>query len=239
MDGKPENLPEALLVTLCTRMQGVGMHTIITSCVPDSSDPWEHVRGIVPVSLCDWPGRVCTVLFLGGCTLRCPTCHNAQLAWQWNDLPRVQQQACLADLAQRRKWLDGLVVSGGEPTCTPQLPRLLADLNSLGLPVKLDSNGTQPEFLADLLEAGLIQAVAVDVKGPWVLYPQLTGGAWSAQAARTALTAVFALAQRYPGQVLLRCTKVPLLSPADLEETRAQVPADLELHWQDFIPVRA
>lgn len=212
------------------------MHTIITSCLPDSADAWDSVRGIVPVSLCDWPGRVCSVLFLGGCTLRCPTCHNAQLAWHWRALPRVQPTV-MAELSRRRKWIDGLVVSGGEPTCTPRLSHLLADLNSLGLPVKLDSNGTQPHILADLLEAGLIQAVAVDVKGPWALYPRLTGGALSAQAARTALEIVFALAQQYPGQVLLRCTKVPLLSPGDLEETRAQVPADLELHWQDFVPV--
>ena len=198
---------------------------------------WDRVRGSVPVSLCDWPGRVCSVVFVGGCTLRCPTCHNGALAWHWRDLPRVERDVWMADLSRRRKWLDGVVLSGGEPTCSPQLPVLLDDLRTLGLPIKLDSNGTKPEMLVNLLSAGLIDAVAVDVKGPWRLYPQLTGGAWSADAARVSLEVLFALARDYPGQVAFRCTKVPLLTGADLEETRAHVPNDLELRWQDFVPV--
>jgi len=205
----------------------------------DTTPVWERVRGMVPVSLCDWPGRITCVLFAGGCNLRCPTCHNASLAWNWASLPGLEKSAVLADLRRRKRWLDGITLSGGEPTCLASLDELLADLASTGLPVKLDSNGTAPHVLERLLAAGLVQAVAVDVKGPWAMYPELTGQGMAAGAARDALAEVFALARAYPGQVYFRCTKVPDLTAADLETTRAQVPGDLPLHFQDYVEPRS
>jgi len=241
--GKPENPPEAILLTLCTRMQGVELfretsHQLRAN-MADTTPVWERVRGMVPVSLCDWPGRITCVLFAGGCNLRCPTCHNASLAWNWASLPGLEKSAVLADLRRRKRWLDGITLSGGEPTCLASLDELLADLASTGLPVKLDSNGTAPHVLERLLAAGLVQAVAVDVKGPWAMYPELTGQGMAAGAARDALAEVFALARAYPGQVYFRCTKVPDLTAADLETTRAQVPGDLPLHFQDYVEPRS
>lgn len=204
----------------------------------DTSPVWDRVRGMEPVSLCDWPGRVSCVLFTGGCNLRCPTCHNASLAWSWERLPALDRAAVLADLGRRRRWLDGITVSGGEPTSLDGLEALLADLAGTGLPVKLDSNGSDPGVLARLLADDLVQTLAVDVKGPWRMYPELTGRGMTADAARDCLEQVFDLARRHPGRVYFRCTKVPALSPADLEETRAQVPADQPLSFQAFVPPR-
>lgn len=204
----------------------------------DTTPAWERVRGMVPVSLCDWPGRITCVLFTGGCNLRCPTCHNASLAWDWATLPGLDKSAVLADLRRRRRWLDGITLSGGEPTCLAGLDGLLADLAATGLPVKLDSNGSAPHVLERVLSAGLVQAVAVDVKGPWGMYPELTGQAMAADAARAALAEVFALARAHPGKVYFRCTKVPVLAPGDLEATRAQVPGDLPLSFQDYVEPR-
>lgn len=204
----------------------------------DTTPSWERVRGVVPVSLCDWPGRVTCVLFAGGCNLRCPTCHNASLAWRWRRLPSLSRDEVLADLRRRRRWLDGVTLSGGEPTCVDGLEDLLADLAGSDLPVKLDSNGSAPHVLERLLARNLVQALAVDVKGPWGMYPELTGGAMSARDARKSLTEVFALALAHPGRVYFRCTKVPALTPAALEATRAQVPAELPLGFQAFVPPR-
>jgi len=205
----------------------------------DTTPVWERVRGMVPVSLCDWPGRITCVLFAGGCNLRCPTCHNASLAWSWASLPSLDRNAVLADLRRRKRWLDGITLSGGEPTCVTGLEELLADLASTGLPVKLDSNGSAPHVLKRVLEAGLVQAVAVDVKGPWAMYPGLTGQGMAADVAREALAEVFALARTYPGRVYFRCTKVPDLTAEDLETTRAQVPGDLPLRFQDYVEPRS
>lgn len=204
----------------------------------DTSPVWERVRGMVPVSLCDWPGRVSCVLFIGGCNLRCPTCHNASLAWTWESLPALERNHVLADLKRRRRWLDGITVSGGEPTCLAALDGLLADLAVTGLPVKLDSNGSAPDVLARLLRDGLIQSLAVDVKGPWRMYPRLTGQTLTADAAMVSLEQVFSLAREHRGRVSFRCTKVPALSSADLEETRSQIPADLPLRLQEFVEPR-
>jgi pyruvate formate lyase activating enzyme len=239
---KPENPPEAILLTLCTRMQGVELFTEtshqLRANMADTTPVWERVRGMVPVSLCDWPGKITCVLFSGGCNLRCPTCHNASLAWNWASLPGLDKSAVLDDLRRRKRWLDGITLSGGEPTCVAGLEELLADLASTGLPVKLDSNGSAPHVLRRVLEAGLVQALAVDVKGPWAMYPELTGQGMAADTARDALAEVFALALAYPGQVYFRCTKVPDLTAADLEATRAQVPGDLSLHFQDYVEPR-
>ncbi len=205
----------------------------------DTNPHWERVRGMVSVSLCDWPGKITCVLFAGGCNLRCPTCHNASLAWKWKTLPSLNRDTVLADLRRRKRWLDGITLSGGEPTCMAGLDDLLADFAATGLPVKLDSNGSSPDILARVLGAGLVQAVAVDVKGPWSMYPELTGQTMGADMARVALNEVFDLARAHPGRVYFRCTKVPCLSPEDLEATRMQVPQDFPLHFQDFIAPRS
>jgi pyruvate formate lyase activating enzyme len=201
--------------------------------------PWERVRGMVSVSLCDWPGKITCVLFAGGCNLRCPTCHNASLAWKWQMLRSLNRETVLDDLRRRKRWLDGITLSGGEPTCLAGLDELLADLSVTGLPVKLDSNGSAPDVLARVLAAGLAQAVAVDVKGPWSMYPELTGQTLTAEVARDALGEVFALARTYPDRVYFRCTKVPCLTPDDLDATRAQMPEGLPLHFQEFVPPRS
>lgn len=203
-----------------------------------NASPWGRVRGMIAVSMCDWPGRVSCVLFSAGCNLRCPTCHNAALAWDWRALPVLEREIVLADLRRRRHWLDGITLSGGEPTLLAGLPDLLADLAGTGLPVKLDSNGTAPEILELILREGLARTVAVDVKGPWELYPELTGESLRSEDARACLDQVFDLARVYAGRIYFRCTKVPRLAPVDLERTRAQVPQELELRFQDFVPPR-
>jgi len=202
----------------------------------DTTPAWERVRGIVPVSLCDWPGKIVCVLFAGGCNLRCPTCHNPTLAWNWQMLPTLGRDGVLTDLRRRRRWLDGLTLSGGEPTALEGLEELLNDLAAAGLPIKLDTNGSAPAVLERLLRAGLVQTLAVDVKGPWEPYPDLTGQAMAAIDALRRLEQVFELAREFPDRIYFRCTKVPRLSEADLVRTRSQVPSDLPLVFQEFVP---
>ncbi len=120
------------------------------------------MAGFLPTGMLDWPGNVATTVFLTGCTLRCPYCHNPSLI-EAHGTPGVWEDL-LAHLTVRRGWIDGVVVSGGEPTADPDLVALLESLVARGLRVKLDTNGTRPDVLERLLASGLVEYVALDVK---------------------------------------------------------------------------
>ena len=124
------------------------------------------IRGLIESSLLEWEGKVATVVCLQGCNLRCPFCHSHNLISR--DLPRevVPLRDVLELLEDRRGWSDGVVVSGGEPCIHPELPEFLAAFKSIGFPVKLDTNGTYPGMLADLIDMGLVDYVAMDLKAP-------------------------------------------------------------------------
>ena len=185
--------------------------------------------------MCDWPGHVCAVLFLGGCDLRCPTCHNFHLAWNSDDDPCVSRDHALGFLDQRASWLDGLVVTGGEPALSTDLPEWLAELRDrLGLPIKLDTNGMHPDIVERIVDNQAADLVAVDVKGPWSKYPMLTGNRITAREAKANLGRIFKLSERHPNRFLFRTTLVPLLTPEDLWETRSLPPSGFTLHTQPF-----
>lgn len=199
-----------------------------------SEDPWKAVKGLTPLSLCDWPGASCSVLFLGGCEMRCPTCHNATLAWAPETLPTLSRRELMDHFTRRAPWLDGVTVTGGEPTEHPGLATILEDIASVGLPVKLDTNGMRPQVVSELLAAGLVARFAVDVKGPFELYPRLTGRRVTAEEARENITALFALAEANPTAFYFRTTHVPALSAEDIETVRALLPEGFALTIQQY-----
>ena len=196
------------------------------------------MRGLEPLSLCDWPGRPCAVIFLGGCNLRCPTCHNFELAWTMERLPVVPDWKVRVFLAERRRWLMGVTVTGGEPTMAPGLGELLWELNKLELPVKLDSNGMRPDVVAELLDQGLVHTFAVDVKGPYAKYPALTGNAVDEALARANMERIFALAESRPESFYFRLTRVPGLTDDDVRQARGYLPEGFSLTIQDYVPPR-
>jgi len=130
----------------------------------DARWPAAGIKGVLETSFVDWPERLCAVLFLGRCNFRCPFCHNHALVLQPEALPTIGVESILERLAPLRKWLGGICVTGGEPTLDPQLPDLLALFKVEAWPVKLDTNGSRPEVLEELLGQGLLDAVAMDVK---------------------------------------------------------------------------
>ena len=204
----------------------------------ESAGVWNFVRGLERFSLCDWPGRTCAVVFLGGCNLRCPTCHNAELAWDMHSLPVVPASILKVQLAERSRWLDGVTVTGGEPTTVPGLTELLHELGKLHLPVKLDTNGMRPQVVADLLRHGLVDTFAVDIKGPYELYPRLTGGAVTEAQAAANLGAILDLARANPTRFYFRTTTVPALTDDDVDTARGYLPRGFSLTLQDYVPPR-
>ncbi|KIH76311.1 pyruvate formate lyase activating enzyme [Geoalkalibacter ferrihydriticus] len=122
------------------------------------------IKGFQGTSLLDFPGRIASLVFFGGCNLTCPFCHNPSLVLTPEDHPDYPPQVLLGELAERRAFIDGAVVSGGEPTLDPELPGFLRQIKALGLLVKLDTNGLAPDMLASLIDEELLDYVALDVK---------------------------------------------------------------------------
>ncbi len=122
------------------------------------------IKGFLETSFVDWPGKVCSVLFLPGCNLRCRYCHNHDLVLHPERLGDWDLDDILGRLRRLRGWIDGVCITGGEPTLQPALPDLIRLLRREGLAVKLDTNGTRPRVLRDLLRWGMLDYVAMDVK---------------------------------------------------------------------------
>lgn len=126
------------------------------------------------MTLLDYPGKVACTVFLQGCNFRCPFCHNGQIL-DGSAPGEMTQEELLAFLKKRRGLLDGVCITGGEPTVQKDLKRLLQEIKKLGYPVKLDTNGYRPDVLKELVSEGLVDYVAMDVKNSPARYPETVG----------------------------------------------------------------
>jgi len=132
------------------------------------------IAGLQKTTLLDYPGHIACTVFLAGCNLRCPFCHNASLVLRPQTL--MSQEELLAFLQTRRRKLDGVCITGGEPTLYQDLPQLLDAIKRLGFLTKLDTNGTRPQALKAVLDAGLVDYVAMDIKNSPDKYAVTCGG---------------------------------------------------------------
>ena len=134
-------------------------------------------KGFQRVSLLDYHGKVAAIVFVGGCNFRCPFCYNRDLVLNPKSPPSLREEEILRYLKKKKDWLDGLVVTGGEPTIHAGLPGFLEKVKELGYSVKLDTNGSNPKLLAGLLGRRLVDYVALDVKAPLIeeRYQAVTG----------------------------------------------------------------
>ena len=123
-----------------------------------------RICGLQKLSMVDYPDKLAATVFTGGCDLRCPFCHNAPLVTRVAESPALSVEEVLTFLKSRRGLLDGVVLSGGEPLLQPDAAEFLEAVRSLGFSVKLDTNGCHPEALADVLDRGLVDYVAMDIK---------------------------------------------------------------------------
>jgi pyruvate formate lyase activating enzyme len=135
-----------------------------------------RILGLQGVSLIDFPGRIASVLFLGGCNFRCPFCQNPDLVLRPDTLPSIAPAQALERILRRRGFVDGVVVTGGEPLINgPELLDLLAMCHDAGLAVKLDTNGYEVDRLRTVLASGLVAYVAMDLKTTPERYGEAAG----------------------------------------------------------------
>jgi pyruvate formate lyase activating enzyme len=190
------------------------------------------IGGYQPCSLSDFDGHVSAVVFTQGCNYRCPFCHNrGLLAVSVSEDRLIPEREVLARIERRRGQLDAVVVSGGEPTLQPGLGVFLGAVRAMGFRTKLDTNGSSPGALGDLIGAGLLDYVAMDLKAPWPKYDLLTG---SRDAAHDVADSVRVLKDSgVPHE--FRTTTVPeLLDRDDLAEITALLPFGSRHKLQPF-----
>lgn len=133
-----------------------------------------EIKGIEKFSSRDFPGHISSTVFLGGCTFRCPYCHNSELVLRPETIQSMAADFFLSYLDGRKGWLEAVCFTGGEPLLHEDIEDLIRVVRERGLLVKLDTNGSFPDRLEGLLAAGLLDWVAMDVKAPLERYREVT-----------------------------------------------------------------
>lgn len=132
------------------------------------------IFGIIKTSLVDYPGEVSFVIFLGGCNFKCPYCHNSSIVFKEN--PTYKIDDILLMLKARQKFIRAVVITGGEPTIYKEkLKELIIKIKDLGFKIKIDTNGTNPSIIKDLIDRNLLDYVAMDIKNSFSKYEMTCG----------------------------------------------------------------
>ena len=133
------------------------------------------ISGFLKHSLSDYPGCVAAVVFTQGCNFNCPFCHNRWLIPKDSSKEYLSPREIITLLKERKKLIDGVVISGGEPTLQRGLKDFIRELKSMGYRIKLDTNGSNPEKIRHLVGENLLDYIAMDIKAPFGKYPLLSG----------------------------------------------------------------
>ena len=133
------------------------------------------IKGLQKTTLLDFPGKVACTVFTAGCNFRCPFCHNSSLVVRAGEVDEIPMESFLSYISKRKGLLDGVAITGGEPLLNPDIDELMRKIRAEGLLIKLDTNGAYPDRLEALLDEGLVDYVAMDIKNTKEKYA-LTAG---------------------------------------------------------------
>lgn len=192
------------------------------------------ICGFAKTSLLDWDGYVTAVIYLPSCNFRCPFCHNKELVLTPEVYDEVPFDFIEEYVRDNLEFLDAIVITGGEPTIHKDLPQLIRKVRALGVKVKLDTNGTNPDMLQDLIKAGLIDYVAMDIKAPLNQeYDELAGTKVQLDQIKRSIEIIMSSGIDYE----FRTTMVPiLLKEADYEKIAAYIGTAKKYALQHFVP---
>ncbi len=194
------------------------------------------VKGFQGTSLLDFPGRIASLIFFGGCNLTCPFCHNPTLVQDPEQYPDYPVEELLAELKSRSTFIDGVVISGGEPTLDPDCIVLMRAIKTLGLQIKLDTNGLRPDRLAQMLSEQLLDYVAIDLKTSPARYGELHTAPVDLQALEKSIELLMASGVDYE----FRTTCVPgMVEAADIDAIGAAIRGARIWVLQQFVTEQA
>ena len=196
------------------------------------------IGGLEKLTLLDYPEHLAAIIFTQGCNFRCHFCYNPLLVLPRNgryvkekDLSPFSPQNLFLFLRERVGRLEGVVITGGEPTLHPDLPEFIADIKALGYLVKLDSNGTNPEMLERLIAAKLIDYIAMDIKAPFTRYDEVAGVPLDCDKLKKSVKIIKESGLPYE----FRTTVVPgLLKPDDFHLMGQQIAGAAKWYLQSF-----
>lgn len=193
-----------------------------------------QIKAVLPTSLIEYPGRIATVLYVGACNFRCPYCYNVDLVLLPAQLPDLEVTEVLDGLKMRRGFIDGVVITGGEPTLQADLTTFLSNVRGLGLAVKLDTNGYRPDVLRTCLQEGLVDYIAMDIKSSLPKYDQVAGIAVNTELLLQSIQLLLHADVEYE----FRTTIVPgLVDVEDVQAIVALITGAKRYYLQYFLPV--
>ncbi len=191
------------------------------------------IKGLEKFAPKDFPGHISSTVFLGGCNFRCPFCHNADLVLSPEKLPSFPMDYFLDYLDSRKNWIEGICITGGEPLLHDDLGVLCAVIKERGLLVKLDTNGSFPSRLEKLIQEGLVDSIAMDVKAPLEKYPEVTCSKVEANDIQKSVDIIKSSGL----DSIFRTTVVPgLLDSDDIEKIARMLKGAKIFQIQQFIP---
>ena len=190
-----------------------------------------RIGGIQKLTLLDYPGKVACTVFTVGCNFRCPFCHNASLVTHTGDAPDLGEEDVLSFLSKRKGIIEGVCIMGGEPLVWPETVDLLRKIKSMGYSVKLDTNGSFPKRLADIMDAGLADYIAMDIKSSPQNYALAAGCENALESVKESV--LLLLNGKIPFE--FRTTVVKgLHTPADIEDIAAWIVGAERYYLQGF-----
>ena len=193
-----------------------------------------NIQGLQRVSLLDYPDLIACTVFTGGCNFRCPFCHNSSLVVpQEMTEPEMGEDDFFAFLASRTNKLDGVCISGGEPLLQPDLAPFIRRIREMGFAVKLDTNGSMPDYLKDLVNAGLIDYVAMDIKNSPSQYA-VTVGMENLSLDKISESISFLLTGSVPYEFRTTLVK-ELHTAADIEQIGQWIKGAQKYYLQEFV----
>jgi pyruvate formate lyase activating enzyme len=195
------------------------------------------IKGFIEASFIDWPRKVASVVFLPSCNFRCPFCHNSGLILSPDDFEDFSCDGVMEEIEGNAGFIDGVVVTGGEPTVSKGFFELLEQFHLRGLPVKLDTNGSKPEVLEKALKNDLVSAVAMDIKAP--LTPEEYSRAAGREIDISSIKESISLLLSANVEVYFRTTVVPVLHDESSVRRIKQEIQGHKLILQNFRPAEA
>jgi len=191
------------------------------------------IKGFIETSFIDWKKHLSSVVFFGQCNFRCPYCHNSNLVLQHSEIENIPIEHIMFTLKKYKKWVDRLVITGGEPTIHKDLFNIILNIKKEGLLIKLDTNGSSPAVIKRLVNEGLIDYIAMDIKGPVSKYKRWCGVDIDASTIEESVDFIMKGNVDYE----FRMTIVPFLHrEEDIYETAEYVKNAKRFYIQEFKP---